>query len=107
MEFGKLTSGRGNVAAAYEIANLVRAYGIDRYAKRCCESACTIVSLAGETKTPKPSSKIGFHQNLMPAEDTGLEYQKLKAEMGFKSPFEYAAWILERHPFNVPHTPQP
>jgi len=31
----------------------------------------------------------------MPVEDAGLEYQELKAEMGFETPFEYTAWILE------------
>jgi len=43
MELVELTSGEGNVAAAYEIANLVREYGIDTHVKGCCESACTIV----------------------------------------------------------------
>lgn len=63
MELVELTSGGGNVAAAYEIANLVREYGIDTHVKGCCESACIIVSLAVETRIPDPSSKIGFHQN--------------------------------------------
>ena len=48
-----LTSYGGFVEAAYEIADLILDYNLDTHLEGDCESACTILFLAGNKRTAK------------------------------------------------------
>ena len=90
-----LTSYGGFVEAAYEIADLILDYNLDTHLEGDCESACTILFLAGNKRTSKEDSKLGFHQTSYSEESAKEEYESMKDEMNFNSPFAYAAWVLE------------
>ena len=90
-----LTSYGGFVEAAYEIADLILDYNLDTHLEGDCESACTILFLAGNKRTAKEDSKLGFHQTSYSEESAKEEYESMKDEMNFNSPFAYAAWVLE------------
>ena len=90
-----LTSFGGSVGAAYEIADLILDYNLDTHLEGDCESACTILFLAGNKRTAKKDSKLGFHQPSYSEESAQEEYDSMKDEMNFNSPFAYAAWVLE------------
>ncbi len=57
-----LNSPGGRLHEAKEIARLVRARRLDTYVQTECDSACTIVLLAGQVRAADPSARIGFHQ---------------------------------------------
>ena len=90
-----LSSGGGEVQAAYEIVDLIIDYQLDTHVVNFCESACTLIFLAGLNRTADIDAKIGFHQTSISSADAELEYKELKQELGFNTPFDYAAWLLE------------
>ena len=91
----KLSSSGGEVEAAYEIVDIVIEQQLDTHVIDFCESACTLILLAGINRTAEQNAKIGFHQTSLSPADAKLEYQGLKSELGFKTPYDYAAWLLE------------
>ena len=90
-----LSSGGGEVGAAYEIVDLVIEQQLDTHVLDFCESACTLILLAGVNRTAEKNAKIGFHQTSLSPADAKLEYEELKQELGFNTPFDYASWLLE------------
>ena len=91
----KLSSSGGEVEAAYEIVDIVIERQLDTHVIDFCESACTLILLAGMNRTAEQNAKIGFHQTALSPADAKLEYQELKSELGFKTPYDYASWLLE------------
>ena len=91
----KLSSGGGEVAAAYEILDVVIEQQLDTHVIDFCESACTLILLAGVNRTAEKNAKIGFHQTSLSPADAKLEYKELKGELGFETPYDYASWLLE------------
>ena len=89
-----LTSGGGDVGAAYEISNLIIDSELNTEVFNHCESACTILFLAGKKRTFSEGGMLGFHQTSMSAKDAKLDYEDNKAENGWNTPFEFAAWML-------------
>jgi hypothetical protein len=58
----RLNSPGGVVNAAADVANIIRARGLNTYADRLCASACTVAFLAGVRREAAPGARIGFHQ---------------------------------------------
>ena len=90
-----LSSSGGEVGAAYEIVDEVIEQQLDTHVLDFCESACTLILLAGVNRTAEKNAKIGFHQTSISPSDAKLEYIELKGEYGFKTPYDYASWLLE------------
>ena len=90
-----LSSSGGEVQAAYEIVDLIIDHQLDTHVVDFCESACTLIFLAGLNRTADIDAKIGFHQTSISPADAELEYKELKQEWGFNTPFDYASWLLE------------
>ena len=90
----ELTSGGGDVSAAYDIVDIIMENDLDIHVVGACESACPLLLLAGRVRTAEAGSKIGFHQTSVSPENEESNYNKMKEEMGFKSPFDYVAWSM-------------
>lgn len=90
-----LSSLGGDVHTAYEMADLILGHMLDTHVIDDCESACTILFLAGAQRTMAPDAQLGFHQTSITADDAQTEYDDMKSLMGFDTPFDYAAWLLE------------
>lgn len=56
-----LDSHGGRVFAARAIARLVRENKLDTHVEGMCASACTLVYIAGQTRSLGPSGRLGFH----------------------------------------------
>ena len=46
---------------AKKLARYVQNRGLDTYAEGRCESACTIVFIAGRDRAATPNARLGFH----------------------------------------------
>ena len=91
----KLSSSGGDVGAAYEMVDIVIEQQLDTHVIDFCESACTLILLAGVNRTAEKNAKIGFHQTSISSADAKLEYNELKGKLGFQTPYDYASWLLE------------
>ncbi|GLQ55353.1 hypothetical protein [Devosia nitrariae] len=70
-----LTSGGGRIGEAEKVADLIRARGLDTYVPSTCASACTLIFLAGKTRTLFDGARLGFHSTDFPGtspEDAAL-----------------------------------
>lgn len=68
-----LESGGGRMAEAVDIARLVRERKLNTYVETHCESACTLIFLAGEDRAGTPHAQIGFHRAFFPGMDPKLD----------------------------------
>jgi len=57
-----LTSTGGNIFEARGLARLLIQNSLNTHVKDQCSSACTIVFMAGETRTMDDDARLGFHQ---------------------------------------------
>jgi len=58
----RLESNGGRIFEAQRLAEYVRSHRLSTRVGRDCQSACTLVLLAGETRYADPDARIGFHQ---------------------------------------------
>lgn len=65
----RLESAGGRILEATVMARLVRERRLDTRVEDHCESACTLVLLAGNSRLAQPSADIGFHQPDFPGMD--------------------------------------
>ena len=56
-----LNSPGGQIPAARTLATLVEDAGLDTHVAASCSSACTLVFMAGTTRTLGPDGRLGFH----------------------------------------------
>lgn len=78
-----LSSPGGRIHEALRIASLIRRKGLDTTVAGHCSSACTLVLLAGRTRTVLPSARVGFHQSSMAgnsAADDDLASETFRSE---------------------------
>jgi hypothetical protein len=52
----------GHIQPALEIADMIKARGLNTEVERLCASACTLAFLAGRQRVAGPRAQIGFHQ---------------------------------------------
>lgn len=62
-----LNSNGGRIIEALAMADIIRARGLSTKVEENCESACTLIFLAGKERSASPLSAIGFHQPDFPA----------------------------------------
>jgi ATP-dependent protease ClpP protease subunit len=68
-----LDSFGGRIAEGVLIAKLVRERKLNTYVETHCESACTLVFLAGADRAATPHAQIGFHRAFFPGMDPALD----------------------------------
>ena len=89
-----LNSTGGYIYAAYDISDLIIDYEINTHVIGTCESACTIIFLAGENRTIKKGSKLGYHQASWGANSIKEYYISEKSEMEWANEFEFSEWLF-------------
>lgn len=62
VQWVRLDSPGGRLLEAEAIAAEVKRLGLDTHVEGHCASACTLVLLAGRTRTAAPEAQIGFHR---------------------------------------------
>lgn len=90
-----LNSTGGSIFAAFYFADIVIDYELDTNVDGTCESACTIIFLAGEKRSVERGSWIGFHQSYWNPEYIAEYYEKEKESMGWTDTYEFASWLYE------------
>jgi len=58
----ELESPGGSVREGLALATLVEAYSLDTAVKTYCDSACTLVFVAGRERILEPDAELGFHR---------------------------------------------
>lgn len=62
VQWVRLDSAGGRLLEAETIAAEIQRLGLDTHVEGHCASACTLVLLAGRTRTAAPEAQIGFHR---------------------------------------------
>ena len=91
----ELNSAGGDVEAAFYMANLIIDYELDTNVNGTCESACTLMLLAGERRTVERGSWVGFHQSYWDAPYIQGYFERNKDSKGWSNAFEFASWMYE------------
>jgi hypothetical protein len=68
-----LESPGGRIVEADHIAQLIRERKLNTYVETHCESACTLILLAGADRAGTPGARIGFHRASFPGMDPQLD----------------------------------
>ena len=61
-----LNSRGGLLVEGLDIAALVAKRQLDTYVEESCQSACTIILLAGRDRAASPNARVGFHRPIFP-----------------------------------------
>ena len=91
----ELNSAGGDVEAAFYMADLIIDYELDTNVNGTCESACTLMLLAGERRTVERGSWVGFHQSYWDAPYIQGYFERNKDSKGWSNAFEFASWMYE------------
>ena len=91
----ELNSAGGDVDAAFYMADLIIDYELNTNVKGTCESACTLMLLAGERRTVERGSWVGFHQSYWDAPYIQGYFERNKDSKGWSNAFEFASWMYE------------
>ena len=99
----ELNSAGGDVEAAFYMADLIIDYELDTNVKGTCESACTLMLLAGERRTVERGSWVGFHQSYWDAPYIQGYFERNKDSKGWSNAFEFASWMYEDTQLSLIH----
>ena len=91
----ELNSAGGDVEAAFYMSDLIIDYELDTNVNGTCESACTLMLLAGERRTVERGSWVGFHQSYWDAAYIQGYFERNKDSKGWSNAFEFASWMYE------------
>ena len=91
----ELNSAGGDVEAAFYMADLIIDYELDTNVNGTCESACTLMLLAGERRTVERGSWVGFHRSYWDAAYIQGYFERNKDSKGWSNAFEFASWMYE------------
>ena len=89
----ELNSSGGEVYAATQIKDVLIDFGLDTRVHGECDSSCVTVFLGGKRRTMSRGSRIGFHQIYWSAENIATYYENERETQGWKTPFDFAAWM--------------
>ena len=89
----ELNSAGGDIEAAFYMADLVIDYELDTNVSGTCESACTLVLLAGDKRTVERGSWVGFHQSYWDAPYIEDYFERNKDSEGWSNAFDFASWL--------------
>ena len=91
----ELRSEGGVMTAALDMAAVIVDFSIDTLATGRCESACTLVFLAGENRTLERGARLGFHSTSWSRENIKDYYERMKDSHGWIDEFAFASWVYE------------
>lgn len=95
IEVLELSAEGGIVTAALDMAAVVVDYEIDTVVTGRCESACTLVFLAGANRTLAKGGRLGFHSASWSRDDMKEFYETLQETRGWADEFAFASWVYE------------
>lgn len=91
----RLTSDGGFIEAAYEMAAILKDYGLSTEVEGECSSACVILFAAGRERSMRRGGRIGLHPSSWSAESMRSYYTDLRAEAGWTDEFSFAEWAYD------------
>lgn len=91
----ELSSDGGVHPAALDIAAVVADYGIDTVVHDRCESACTLIFLAGDKRTLGRGARLGFHSASWSRDNLKDYYEITQDARGWIDEFAFASWVYE------------
>jgi hypothetical protein len=91
----ELNSDGGVTPAALEMAVAVTDYDLDTVVTDSCESACTLVFLAGENRTLARGARLGFHSGSWSRDNMKDYYEETRESSGWLDEFAFASWTYE------------
>lgn len=74
------------------MADLVIDYALDTHVVGMCESACTIILLAGKKRTMERGSRMGYHQSSWDLEHIQKAYEDTPDDWN-NNVYEFAIWV--------------
>ena len=89
----KLHSIGGKTIEAKTMANIIIDAGLDTHVNNYCNSSCVRLFLAGEKRTASLGVELGFYRAVWDAESIEYYYEFNKDDEGWKTPFDFAAWL--------------
>ncbi len=89
----QLNSGGGDLEIAYLMTDYIIDFELDTHVVGTCESACTLLFIAGANRSVERGSWLGFHQSYFDPEDARWYYENENDYYGWKDEFEYASWL--------------
>ena len=89
----ELNSAGGDIEAAFYMADLIIDYELDTNVNGTCESACTLILLAGQRRTVERGSWVGFHQSYWEAPYIQDYFERNKDSEGWSNAFDFASWL--------------
>ena len=90
-----LTSWGGLISPAVEMADIIIDFELDTHVKEICFSACSILLIAGETRTLERGSKIGFHRSWWDSDSLRSYYKEERESYGWENEFDFSSWIYD------------
>lgn len=91
----ELNSDGGVSPAALEMAVAVTDFGLNTIVTERCESACTLVFLAGENRTLARGARLGFHSSSWGRDGIKDYYEETRESSGWLDEFAFASWVYE------------
>ena len=91
----ELNSVCGDVKAAFYMADLIIYFELYTNVNGTCESACTLMLLAGERRKFERGSWVGFHLLYWDAPYIQSYFERNKESKGWSNAFEFASWMYE------------
>jgi hypothetical protein len=95
IELLELNAEGGFVTAALDMAAVVVDYEIDTVVTGRCESACTLVFLAGANRTLAKGGRLGFHSASWSRDSLKDFYEQAQESRGWADEFAFASWVYE------------
>ena len=91
----ELNSDGGVPPAALEMAVAVTDFGLNTVVTERCESACTLVFLAGDNRTLARGARLGFHSGSWARDGMKEYYEETRESSGWLDEFAFASWAYE------------
>jgi len=91
----ELRSEGGVVSAALDMAAVIVDFEIDTVVRNSCESACTLVFLAGNNRTLERGGRLGFHSGSWSRRSMKGFYEGSRESKGWIDEFAFASWVYE------------
>lgn len=91
----ELNSDGGVPPAALEMAVAVTDFGLNTVVNERCESACTLVFMAGGNRTLTRGARLGFHSSSWGRDGMKEYYEETRESSGWLDEFAFASWAYE------------
>ena len=92
----KITGPGGDMDAARKIAEVLITHNIDTIAYGKCYSACTLIFLAGQSRTLEVDAELGFHRQWVNGKHHKKNFETNREVMEWNDEFEYLMYIYNK-----------